>query len=91
MSCEVFKGGIQNYIDFWTKDQKISDERTLIILGSRGVSKTTLVYWFLDRQVLPKSTLALEYTFGRKANNDLAKVNNMMNIGWGLLSLKAQN
>ena len=72
-------------------DQKSSDERTLLILGSRGVGKTTLVHRFLDSQDSPKPTLALEYTFGRKANNDLAKVNNMMNIGWGVSSLKAKN
>ena len=44
MSCEVFKGGVQNYIDFWTKDQKSLDEQTLLIFESRGVGKTTLVY-----------------------------------------------
>ena len=59
-------------------DQKSSDERTLLILGSRGVGKTTLVHRFLDSQDSPKPTLALEYTFGRKTNNNLAKVNNLV-------------
>ena len=58
-------------------DQKSGsdDERSLLILGSRGVGKTTLIHRFLDSQDSPKPTLALEYTFGRKTNNNLAKVN----------------
>ena len=60
-------------------DQKSSDERTLIILGSRSVGKTTLIHRFLDSQDSPKPTLALEYTFGRKTNNNLAKVNFVQN------------
>ena len=56
-------------------DQKSSDERSLLILGSRSVGKTTLIHRFLDSQDSPKPTLALEYTFGRKTNNNLAKVN----------------
>ena len=56
-------------------DQKSSDERSLLILGSRNVGKTTLIHRFLDSQDSPKPTLALEYTFGRKTNNNLAKVN----------------
>ena len=33
-------------------DQKSSDERTLLILGSRGVGKTTLVHRFLGVKYL---------------------------------------
>ena len=49
-------------------------EITLLFVGSRNVGKTTLIHRFLERQETPKSTLALEYTFGRKTNQNLAKV-----------------
>lgn len=55
-------------------DSQSSQERSLLILGSRGVGKTTLIHRFLDSQDSAKPTLALEYTFGRKTNNNLAKV-----------------
>ena len=49
-------------------------ETTLLFVGSRSVGKTTLIHRFLERQETPKPTLALEYTFGRKTNQNLAKV-----------------
>jgi dynein light intermediate chain 2 len=49
-------------------------ERTLLILGSKRCGKTTLIHRLLDSQDSAKPTLALEYTFGRKTNNTLAKV-----------------
>ena len=49
-------------------------ETTLLFVGSRNVGKTTLIHRFLERQETPKPTLALEYTFGRKTNQNLAKV-----------------
>ena len=42
--------------------------------GSKGVGKTTLIHRFLEREEAPKQTLALEYTFGRKTNQNLIKV-----------------
>ena len=49
-------------------------ETTLLFVGSRNVGKTTLIHRFLERQETSKPTLALEYTFGRKTNQNLAKV-----------------
>ena len=49
-------------------------ETTLLFVGSRNVGKTTLIQRFLERQETSKPTLALEYTFGRKTNQNLAKV-----------------
>ena len=49
-------------------------ETTLLFVGNRNVGKTTLIHRFLERQETPKPTLALEYTFGRKTNQNLAKV-----------------
>ena len=51
-------------------------ERSLVFLGSKGVGKTTLIHRFLERDEAPKQTLALEYTFGRKTNQNLVKVRN---------------
>uniref|UniRef100_A0A8C9SXM8 Cytoplasmic dynein 2 light intermediate chain 1 n=1 Tax=Scleropages formosus TaxID=113540 RepID=A0A8C9SXM8_SCLFO len=42
-------------------------ERTLFFMGSKAGGKTTIVLRCLDRDETPKSTLALEYTFGRRA------------------------
>ncbi|XP_028676474.1 cytoplasmic dynein 2 light intermediate chain 1 [Erpetoichthys calabaricus] len=42
-------------------------ERVVFFMGSKGGGKTTLILRFLERDELPKSTLALEYTFGRRA------------------------
>ena len=49
-------------------------ERSLLVLGSKNVGKSTLIHRFLETQDSAKPTLALEYTFGRKTNNNLAKV-----------------
>ena len=49
-------------------------ERNLLIVGSKNVGKTTLVHRFVERTETPKPTLALEYTFGRKNNQHLARV-----------------
>ena len=57
------------------KNESESSERSLLILGSKGVGKTTLIHRFLDSSDAAKATLALEYTFGRKTNNNLG-------VGW---------
>ena len=53
-------------------------ERSLLVLGSKNVGKSTLIHRFLETQDSAKPTLALEYTFGRKTNNNLAKVSKNM-------------
>ncbi|PSN53731.1 Cytoplasmic dynein 2 light intermediate chain 1 [Blattella germanica] len=61
-------------------------ERTLLILGSRDVGKTSLIHRFLDRNESAKQTLALEYTFGRKAGKSLVKdVCHIWELGGGTL------
>lgn len=47
------------------------NETTLLFVGSKNVGKTTLIHRLLERQEAPKPTLALEYTFGRKKNQNL--------------------
>ena len=49
-------------------------ERSLVFLGSKGAGKTSLIHRFLERDEAAKQTLALEYTFGRKTNQNLVKV-----------------
>ena len=49
-------------------------ESSLLIVGSKGVGKTTLIQRLLERQEAAKPTLALEYTYGRRTNQSLAKV-----------------
>eukprot|EP00039_Didymoeca_costata_P002591 m.61301 g.61301 ORF g.61301 m.61301 type:complete len:363 (-) comp11397_c0_seq2:82-1170(-) len=54
---------------------KLNEERSIFLIGSKGAGKTTMVMRFLDRaQDTPKPTIALEYTFGRKPHvNNLGK------------------
>ncbi|KAJ8418450.1 hypothetical protein AAFF_G00141590 [Aldrovandia affinis] len=42
-------------------------ERTVFFIGSKAGGKTTILLRCLDRDEPPKPTLALEYTFGRRA------------------------
>ena len=54
---------------------RTGSERNLLIVGSESVGKTTLIHRFVERTEAPKPTLALEYTFGRKNNQHLSRVN----------------
>ena len=58
-----------------SKPDSQASERSLLVVGSKEVGKTTLIHRFLESQDSAKPTLALEYTFGRKTNHNLAKVN----------------
>ncbi|KAL4715535.1 hypothetical protein ACJJTC_009161 [Scirpophaga incertulas] len=42
--------------------------RTLFLVGSSNVGKTTLLFSFFDKSDTPHETLVLEYSFGRKSN-----------------------
>lgn len=48
-------------------------ESTLLLVGNKGVGKSTLIHSVLERQEPPKPTLALEYTYGRRTNQNLTK------------------
>ncbi|TRY77427.1 hypothetical protein TCAL_06882 [Tigriopus californicus] len=64
-------------------------ETTLLVIGSKSVGKSTLIHKFLERQEAAKSTLALEYTFGRKTNQSLIKdVSHIWELGGGTLFSK---
>ena len=50
------------------------------------MGKTTLIHRFLEREEAPKQTLALEYTFGRKTNQNLIKdVCHIWELGGGTM------
>ncbi|CAK9832875.1 Cytoplasmic dynein 2 light intermediate chain 1 [Anthophora retusa] len=48
-------------------------ECSIIIVGSKGVGKTTMVHRFLEKDETPKPTIAMDYSFGRKAGKSLIK------------------
>ncbi|RLU25809.1 hypothetical protein DMN91_001969 [Ooceraea biroi] len=52
-------------------DANDTHERSIIILGSKGVGKTTMVYRFLEKDEKPKPTIAMDYSFGRKTVKSL--------------------
>ncbi|XP_076028760.1 cytoplasmic dynein 2 light intermediate chain 1 [Oratosquilla oratoria] len=65
---------------------KMPREATLLLLGSKGTGKTTLIQKFLDREEAPRQTLALEYTYGRKGGKTLVKdVCHLWELGGGTL------
>ncbi|XP_055680687.1 cytoplasmic dynein 2 light intermediate chain 1 [Lutzomyia longipalpis] len=43
-------------------------ERCIFIIGSQNVGKSTIINRYLDREEGPKSTLALEYSYGRRSS-----------------------
>lgn len=56
-------------------------ERTVFILGSKGVGKSTAVNTFFDREENPKSTLALEYSYGRRTGHLQKQILNVWELG----------
>ncbi|XP_043787965.1 cytoplasmic dynein 2 light intermediate chain 1 isoform X4 [Apis laboriosa] len=48
-------------------------ERSIIIVGSKRVGKTTIIHRFLEKDEAPKPTIAMDYSFGRKAGKSLIK------------------
>lgn len=56
-------------------------ERTVFILGSKGVGKTTAINTFFDREDATKPTLALEYSYGRRTGHLQKQVLNVWELG----------
>ena len=57
-----------------SNNPSVNRESTLLVVGSKNVGKSTLIYRLLERQEAAKPTLALEYTYGRKNNQGIQKV-----------------
>ncbi|XP_076016457.1 cytoplasmic dynein 2 light intermediate chain 1 [Genypterus blacodes] len=60
-------------------------ERTVFLIGSKAGGKTSLLLRCLDRDEPPKPTLALEYTFGRRAkgHNTPKDIAHLWELGGG--------
>uniref|UniRef100_A0A1I8Q9N7 Cytoplasmic dynein 2 light intermediate chain 1 n=1 Tax=Stomoxys calcitrans TaxID=35570 RepID=A0A1I8Q9N7_STOCA len=56
-------------------------ERTIFILGSKGVGKTTVINTFFDRDEAPRPTLALEYSYARKTGAAQKYICHMWELG----------
>ncbi|XP_031829264.2 cytoplasmic dynein 2 light intermediate chain 1 isoform X1 [Nomia melanderi] len=54
-------------------DSNETHERSIIIVGTKKVGKTTMTYRFLEKEETPKPTIAIDYSFGRKAGKSLIK------------------
>jgi len=59
------------------------DESHIILVGSRGCGKSSIMLRFLDRTETPRSTTAMEYTFGRKSKGHNAAQKDVAHI-WEL-------
>ncbi|KAM9847858.1 cytoplasmic dynein 2 light intermediate chain 1 [Aulostomus maculatus] len=60
-------------------------ERTVVLMGSKTGGKTSILLRCLDRDEPPKPTLALEYTFGRRAkgHNTPKDIAHLWELGGG--------
>lgn len=65
-------------------------ERTIFVLGSKGVGKTMMINRFLDRDDLARPTLALEYSFGRRTTPGQGVQKQVCNV-WELGCLANSN
>lgn len=68
------------------KEEKSScEESAVFLIGSKNSGKTSIILRFLDRDEPPKPTVALEYTFGRRAKgHNIAKdVGHIWELGGG--------
>ncbi|XP_024283437.1 cytoplasmic dynein 2 light intermediate chain 1 isoform X1 [Oncorhynchus tshawytscha] len=61
------------------------NERTVFFIGNKAGGKTTILLRCLDRDEPPKPTLALEYTFGRRArgHNTPKDIAHLWELGGG--------
>lgn len=61
------------------------NERTVLLMGSKAGGKTSILLRCLDRDELSKPTLALEYTFGRRArgHNTPKDIAHLWELGGG--------
>ncbi|XP_031617201.1 cytoplasmic dynein 2 light intermediate chain 1 isoform X2 [Contarinia nasturtii] len=57
----------ETFVQDRTNSAQPTKERTIFVLGSKGVGKTSIINNFLDRSETIKPTLALEYSFGRRS------------------------
>ncbi|XP_073822898.1 cytoplasmic dynein 2 light intermediate chain 1 [Musca autumnalis] len=56
-------------------------ERTLFLLGSKNVGKTTVINSFFDREETPRPTLALDYSYARKTGGVQKQICHIWELG----------
>ncbi|XP_037047087.1 cytoplasmic dynein 2 light intermediate chain 1 [Bradysia coprophila] len=90
----ALKGSIQDIAIKVTEEQLINrnmsndlKEKTIFVLGSKSVGKTSIINNFLDRDDPVKPTLALEYSFGRRSGSGGQSVQKHICNVWELGSL----
>uniref|UniRef100_A0A673JIJ7 Cytoplasmic dynein 2 light intermediate chain 1 n=1 Tax=Sinocyclocheilus rhinocerous TaxID=307959 RepID=A0A673JIJ7_9TELE len=68
------------------EDAHFPTQRTVFFMGSKAGGKTTILLRFLDRDETAKPTLALEYTFGRRArgHNTPKDIAHLWELGGGI-------
>lgn len=68
------------------EDAHFISQRTVFFVGSKAGGKTTILLRFLDRDETAKPTLALEYTFGRRArgHNTPKDIAHLWELGGGI-------
>ncbi|NP_956774.1 cytoplasmic dynein 2 light intermediate chain 1 [Danio rerio] len=68
------------------EDAHFPSQRTVFFMGSKAGGKTTILLRFLERDETAKPTLALEYTFGRRArgHNTPKDIAHLWELGGGI-------
>uniref|UniRef100_A0A1B0FF89 Cytoplasmic dynein 2 light intermediate chain 1 n=1 Tax=Glossina morsitans morsitans TaxID=37546 RepID=A0A1B0FF89_GLOMM len=69
------------------QQQHESKGRSILLLGSRGVGKSTIINKFLDREENPRPTLALQFSYGRRSRSTEYGQKQVLNI-WEVGSLR---
>uniref|UniRef100_A0A3P9IAH1 Cytoplasmic dynein 2 light intermediate chain 1 n=1 Tax=Oryzias latipes TaxID=8090 RepID=A0A3P9IAH1_ORYLA len=66
-------------------EEETVSERTVFLMGSKAGGKTSILLRCLERDEAPKPTLALEYTFGRRArgHNTPKDIAHLWELGGG--------
>lgn len=87
--------------DIWTKIEKISPKiennenyntnSSIIFVGDQGSGKTYLIQTFLKPNINvkdPKPTIAIDYNFARRVNNNVKQIANIWELGGDLIEPK---
>lgn len=64
-----------------TDENQSHEDSAIFLVGSKNSGKTSIILRFLDRDEAPKPTVALEYTFGRRARGQNVDVGHIWELG----------
>lgn len=71
-----------------TDSKRSSSEKTIIVVGGKSSGKSTFILKFLQRDEIPKATIALEYLFARKSGNAGKLTSHLWELGGGTNLIK---